>query len=167
MNKSRSISHEDVTSQLDYDPATGIFIWKPGNGRKARYVGKRAGCIASNGYRYIRVQTPLEKVLQKASILAWLYVYGVYPEGNIDHLNGIKDDDRFCNLRDANQAQNVANSNRVRQASNYYYDSRYTLPWCVRILRNNEVVVYKRFASEEEASVFTVQEKKRLFCESY
>jgi hypothetical protein len=46
--------------------------------------------------------------------LAWFYVYGVWPNKQIDHRNGRRDDDRFENLREASQPQNMANRTKLR-----------------------------------------------------
>jgi hypothetical protein len=51
----------------------------------------------------------IEGVQYKASRLAWLLMSGEWPPGYLDHVNGIRDDDRLCNLREATPADNSAN----------------------------------------------------------
>lgn len=47
--------------------------------------------------------------------LAWFYTLGVWPE-RIDHVNGVKDDNRLSNLRECTIAEN--NQNRRRKKNN-------------------------------------------------
>lgn len=44
--------------------------------------------------------------------LAWLYTYGHWPIDQIDHINGIRDDNRICNLREVNNQQNQMNAKK-------------------------------------------------------
>lgn len=45
----------------------------------------------------------------KASRLAWLYMTGEWPKYEMDHINHVKDDNRWVNLRDVTPAENCAN----------------------------------------------------------
>lgn len=92
------ISRDDLIARLAYDPATGVFRW--------RNSGKEAGCVwGDRPYRRIM----LNKLSYGAHRLAWLYVYGKWPDGEIDHINGIHDDNRICNLRDVTKTGNARN----------------------------------------------------------
>jgi DNA-directed RNA polymerase specialized sigma24 family protein len=81
---------------LDYDPITGVFTWRS---RPSRYR-----FIEIDGWTY------------KASRLAWLWMTGSWPKGQIDHANLKKDDDRWTNLREApSQSAQSANRGRLRK----------------------------------------------------
>lgn len=58
-----------------------------------------------NGRRQLRIASGF----YYSSRLAWLYMTGSWPKDQIDHINRIKDDDRWENLREANQSQNSYN----------------------------------------------------------
>lgn len=95
---------EQLKSLLDYNSETGVFVWRIANGKRVR-AGDIAGCVTDRGYIRIAVlgkQYP-------AGRLAWLYVYGYWPEKQIDHINLNKQDNRICNLREANASENSRN----------------------------------------------------------
>jgi hypothetical protein len=53
----------------------------------------------------------------KEHILAWFFYHGSWPTGQIDHINGIKDDNRICNLRDVTQSKNMYNKKKAHKNS--------------------------------------------------
>jgi hypothetical protein len=93
---------ESVKSVLSYDAASGLLHWINSTG-KAK-AGSVAGCEAK-GYILIGVAGRL----LKAHRLAWLLHYGSDPANDIDHINGVRSDNRIANLREANQSQNMHN----------------------------------------------------------
>lgn len=99
-----AITRERVLELLDYDPETGDFTWKIWPGGRIR-KGAIAGSINSNGYRQIRVHPGRHM----AHRLAWLVMTGKWPVEEIDHINGVRADNRWANLREATRSQNCAN----------------------------------------------------------
>jgi len=100
-----SITQSELKDVLHYAPDTGIFTWiQRGPGRP---LSGQAGCV-SQGYRNIRVN----KQTYRAHRLAWLYIYGEWPENDIDHINGHGIDNRIDNLRDVSKALNQRNAKR-------------------------------------------------------
>lgn len=101
----KEITYEYLRSILRYDPETGLFTWLVANTNSIK-VGDIAGCVhKKNGYRLIWVGGKL----RKASRLAFVYMTGHWPLGIAEHENRNKSDDRWMNLRDADQSQNCAN----------------------------------------------------------
>lgn len=99
------ISAEMAREILSYDQETGEFVWriKPSLGVN---IGDSAGCVSkAHGYRDISVK----RHLYKAHRLAWLMTYGRWPEYAIDHINGVRSDNRICNLRDVPRLINNQN----------------------------------------------------------
>jgi hypothetical protein len=98
------ITQTELKSQLHYDQDTGIFTRiKPKPGFK---INSEAGSIDKDGYVVIGIN----KKVYKAHRLAWLYIYGKFPNKILDHINGNSADNRICNLREANVAENQWNS---------------------------------------------------------
>jgi hypothetical protein len=89
---------------LAYDEATGCFTWRVSKSRSIQ-VGASAGSIGDKGYRRIAI----DGRNYRAARLAWLYVYGTWPQHHIDHMNRQRDDDRVCNLRDVSVITNLMN----------------------------------------------------------
>lgn len=104
------VTHDYVCSILSYDPDTGEFRWRhrADKGKKwnAKYPGRLAGANHNFGY----VQITINGQLYMAHRLAVFIVDGVWPRGEIDHVNLDKKDNRLTNLRHANRAQNLANT---------------------------------------------------------
>ena len=89
---------------LSYCPSSGEFACAiSGSGRGK--IGEIAGTIGHKGYRAIKI----DGKSYQAHRLVWLYVHGKFPRDQIDHINGIRDDNRLENLRDANSADNARN----------------------------------------------------------
>ena len=88
---------------LHYDPETGIFRWN--KQRRNIKLGEVAGGRNSIGYIFIRLF--YNRFL--AHRLAWMYMYGNFPPDEIDHINGVRDDNRIINLRAVSHAENAKN----------------------------------------------------------
>lgn len=93
------LTHERLTELLSYDQMTGAFAWlKPTSPRVS--VGSRAGVVAGNGRRYIALDG--EKFM--AHRLAWFYIHGEWPEGDVKQKNDDFDDCRADNLEDVSRS---------------------------------------------------------------
>ena len=97
-------TQKEVKEILKYYPKTGEFIWKVKPSRKIR-AGSVAGHLNKLGYIQIKISGKLYQVHR----LAWLYVYGYFPEHNIDHIDRNPSNTRINNLRHATQQCNIRN----------------------------------------------------------
>ena len=106
------LTQDDLHNLIIYDKETGVFCWN--KSRRGVVVNKNLGC--DNGFGYLRI-TVLGKSYY-AHRLAWFYIYGKWPKDQIDHINGIKNDNRIENLRDLTNSQNAQNKLKAKVNSN-------------------------------------------------
>ena len=98
------LTQEVLKRLLQYDPNTGIFTNRVSRGPRVR-VGETCGCLSHYGY----LEATIRGRRYKLHRLAFLYMEGYMPEYEVDHKNGIRDDNRWCNLRHVSHACNLQN----------------------------------------------------------
>lgn len=92
------LTHSMLCGLISYSADTGKFFWLRG--------GVEAGTFNAAGYVIITIMgRPY-----RAHRLAWFYSYKCWPKNEIDHINNIRCDNRFVNLREATHEQNMKNS---------------------------------------------------------
>lgn len=144
------MTRDQILEILSYDPDTGVFTWKARTAEcfvnegsckawNSRYAGKEAGGIDRKGYRVLHIGSDL----YKAHRLAWKCHFGVEPD-QIDHVNGIKDDNSIANLRDVSNAENCRNTAIPRNNSSgaigvSKYEFKGKLLWLARIRVNDKL----------------------------
>lgn len=144
-----SLTSERLRGVLNYDPDTGVFTRKVRTTNTVN-VGDVAGNLKLNGYRCISV----DGNRYQAHRLAWLYVHGVWPEEQVDHINRMRDDNRIVNLRLASGAENQQNSShRVDNTSGHKgigWSKRHQ-QWRVRIQHQNRHIYLGLFVDINDA----------------
>ncbi|MFA7308084.1 MAG: HNH endonuclease signature motif containing protein [Hyphomicrobium sp.] len=124
MGARATLTEEYVRQLLNYNHETGVFTWKERapdmfvDGERhaewqcrnwnSKHAGTAAGTINSKGYVLIIIV----RIGYYAHRLAWLYMTGQWPEADIDHTNGDRSDNRFCNLREATHTENMRNARK-------------------------------------------------------
>jgi hypothetical protein len=94
---------DTLRSLLHYDSNTGVFTPRVGR----RGVRGDGALGRADGAGYVRFMVHGRQYL--AHRLAWLYVHGEWPTGEIDHIDGDRGNNRIYNLREATRSQNCAN----------------------------------------------------------
>lgn len=89
------ISQSELIGRLNYDPITGWF----------NSGSKLVGSYRKNGYLSVVINRK-SHLLHR---LAFLFMTGAFPSNDVDHINGLRDDNRWCNLREATRSQNLKN----------------------------------------------------------
>lgn len=106
MNK---LTQKEVQEQLYYEISTGCFYRK----RNDIIDYKKQAGYLHRGYRVIRIKSRQ----YFAHRLAWLYVYGEFPQHLLDHINGDTKDNSITNLRCVDYRGNASNKKRHRDGS--------------------------------------------------
>lgn len=105
------ITHSELLATLDYNQETGEFSWARDSRRVRK--GQRAGSLDVHGY--LQINLGCGRVM-KLHRLAWFYTHGEWPNGQIDHINHNRTDNRLANLRVVDTKEN--HRNRPLQSSN-------------------------------------------------
>lgn len=147
---------------LDYDPALGTFTWKVRTSNRVN-VGDPAGSMLKTGYLAVCV----DGVLYRSHRLAWLYVNGAWPDRDIDHVNGVRTDNRITNLRDVSRSVNQQNLRAARGETasgvlGVYKSDRESKPWRASIKVDGKDKHLGRFRTKAEASSAYLSAKRSM-----
>jgi hypothetical protein len=151
MNQCKHIAQDQLKLLLRYEPETGLFFWLHNKGPAK--AGNLAGTPTSNGY----VNICVNRKLYKAHRLAWLYVFGNFPKAQIDHINGVKNDNRFANLREATCQENA--QNHVFFGGHYVKEKN---KWQSNIRVGKKRIHLGLFLTKDEAHEAYINAKKKF-----
>lgn len=102
-----------VNSLLDYDPDTGLFFW-----REFRNPLAKKGDIAGTLNKYTKyVVIAIDSISYPAHRLGFYMYYSRWPNGEIDHINHIRSDNRIVNLREVSRKGNMRNKTKSKRNS--------------------------------------------------
>lgn len=150
MNCDKPITRDELLSNLTYNHITGEI--KSKRTKRISRAGRERVFKKNTKKGYVRIS--LDKRFIYAHRAAWIMHYGVYPSFTIDHINGIKDDNRICNLREASFCENNQNkkiiSTNTSGVKGVSYDKNQK-KWRATIIKNGITCYRKRFDSLEEA----------------
>ena len=138
-------SVERVRELFSYEPETGLITWA-----KRRFgvkFGSEAG-TEHKGYKRVKVDSKL--IL--AHRIAWAMHYGAWPEGDLDHINRNRSDNRITNLREASRSGNMINRAYPKGGSGVTGVSRHKRGWQASIRVNGRSVYLGIFKTIEDAA---------------
>jgi len=152
---------EILREVVDYDPDTGGFQWKlrpadhfqtdqAAKRWNGMHPGSKAGSLSPEGYLTITVA----RRNLKAHRVAWAIYYGSWPEGFLDHVNGVRSDNRICNLRQASRTENNRNARLSKAntsgAKGVYWVTR-KKRWQARIYVGKRLLSFGHFVEKADA----------------
>lgn len=141
-NLENCITHSELKKSLFYNPDAGVFTWLISDSNMVK-VGDIAGYKSPRGYIVIAIKGKG----YKAHRVAWFYMTGEWPV-EIDHVNHIKDDNRWRNLRSVRRRDNGKNQPKsIRNTSGIVgvYRDKASGKWEARITVNNKQIYLNRF----------------------
>jgi hypothetical protein len=97
-------TQEYLNSIFRYDPETGLLYWKV-RPCKRMESGARAGCLTSNGYISVKINCKM----YMAHRVIWCLLNGLFPIGDIDHIDHCRQNNREENLRSVTRQENLRN----------------------------------------------------------
>jgi hypothetical protein len=138
---------DELKALLTYDPITGDFRWNLTPKRTS--LSRVAGCVDTIGYLIIRIRGKG----YKAHRLAWLYMHGEWPKQCLDHINGVRSDNRMENLREVSTRENSQNKGRHRagKAAGITAPCRNHPKWTASIMIKGKSTYLGSFLTEQEA----------------
>jgi hypothetical protein len=147
------ITQEQLKQLVTYEPLTGKFISKVSRGKRVKPGDTLGSVCIKYGYIYMRIDT----VRYKAHRLAFLYMLGTIPK-QIDHMDTVRDNNIWSNLREATAMQNSHNSNKYStnttgvKGLTYYADKRYYFAQITKAgVNHNKSFCLASFESKEAA----------------
>jgi len=153
----RGLTQEQLKAILEYNQDTGVFSKLNQNCLKKDY-----GHTRYDGYRLITIN----RKSYRAHRLAWLYVYGILPDCDIDHIDGDPSNNKISNLRLATRTQNTQNSKTPKHNSSgvkgVYYHKR-DKAYEARIQHNGKRIFIGRYGDIDLAKAAYENAAKDLF----
>ena len=132
------------------------FIYNPKNGLVYSKKGKIITRERPNGYVYIGIKdSKIGFINIRAHQFAWYWVNRECVE-QIDHINGIRNDNRICNLRAITPIKNLWNT----KAKGYCWSKR-NKKWQARIGYNKKTIYLGYFNTEIEAQRAYLEAKQK------
>ena len=144
------LTQEILKILLKYENGKLFWLNKTSNYSRVD-IGSECGSLHSSGYRFCKLYDKSYATHR----LIWFYHYGVWPENDLDHINGIRDDNRIENLRECNDQTNSFNRKSHKNSTSKYKgvswkarDKVWTSQYCV----NGKVFYIGNYKSEIEAA---------------
>lgn len=154
------ITERELKKIIHYDEITGMFEWI--GYRQGTKKGKKLGQITQYGYLLVEINGRNYRLHR----LAWFYIYGYWPKVYIDHINGIKTDNRICNLREADRSQNMQNQKKAQSINKTgllgVYPSTKSKTFRSIITINNRRIELGSFKTKEEAHEAYIKAKREI-----
>lgn len=147
---------------VSYEPISGKFYWKLRDAKwfrsekQAEYWNKTYAfreCLKTRDAQQYNVGSIQDKQIY-AHRAAWAIVHGEWPEHEIDHLNGVRHDNRLQNLRHVTKTENGRNqglkATNKSGVNGVFWDKRRNR-WVANYRRDDKTITVGAFHTFDEA----------------
>jgi len=144
------LTQSELKLHMHYNQYTGIFTRNYVNPQSRLKEGDIAGSMEGEGYLLIMIN----KKRYKAHRLAFLYINGIFPKEDVDHINHDRGDNRWVNLREASRHENCKNRklcslNKSGTVGVFWYKNNNK--WGAYISSNNKRIHLGLFEDKQDA----------------
>jgi hypothetical protein len=164
------LTHAEVLELISYDPVSGLFTVRQAT--CCRPVGQIMNCNQRHAQRSGRkVRRSFVSLRGLGSVpagrLAWFYMTGEWPKGEIDHRDNDGWNQAWMNLRESSRSQNQANTRRYKSNSSgkkcVFPSGRKAKPWRAQIQKDKRRLSLGYFETRDAAHAAYVQAAVTLF----
>lgn len=166
----KTVTPEDLKRLLRYEPDTGKLFWLPRpveffKDGVGRYTAARAKSIFDTSFANMEALTARNPSGYARGNLfgrnlmahraAFCLMTGAWPENQIDHINGVRDDNRWANLREATNQQNQYNASSAKGSFSRFVGvslCKRSLRWTAYICPDGTKIHLGNFRTEEDAA---------------
>ena len=170
-------SPEVLRQLLRYEPETGKLFWKErgvewfkdgGNGRAANTSSWNKRCAGKEAFTALMLGYPSGAIFGmpvKAHRVAWAMMTGAWPTMDIDHINHVRSDNRWANLRQASRFENARNASLLHTnrsgTCGVCWDKR-SNKWRAYIWSHGKTVTLGNFPNKSDAIATRMSAEKRI-----
>jgi hypothetical protein len=151
-----------VKELFHYDPETGIFRWRSEKCNGQVKAWSCAGYKRVCGYVVINVFGSIFR----AHRLAWIYMTGEQPKNDIDHIDGVRSNNTWGNLREATNKQNMENKVAYKNNTSGFrgvFWSNFHKKWMAQVRHNKKLFHLGYFDAIEDAAKTAALKRAELF----
>jgi hypothetical protein len=144
------LTQEWLKEHTEFSKEKRTLVWKKVPSNRA-VIGNVIGSLSKEGY-----YRTSGKLVHR---LVWLYYTGTMPENDLDHINGLRTDNRIENLRETTRGLNTQNR---KETLGYTFVPGRSKPWLAQIKVNYQNKNLGYFKTKEEARNAYLKAKKEL-----
>lgn len=140
--------------RIDAELPAGLrWIGHSNSQMNGKLKGKPVGGVGKNGYYHSKI---MGREIYNHRVIFFLH-NGMWPYGEVDHIDGCKTNNHPANLRDVTTSENAHNT----IAKGYCWDKSRN-KWMAKIRLNRKYINLGRFNTEQEARAAYLKAKSEL-----